>query len=187
MDQRVVIAAAGVLLGMMAWQAYRNTTAVTAGDEEADIFSDTVDELKSTFTGWPSGSEPYQAIIIPAGQDNGVPISILAWLLWKESRYNPAIINGTKRSSVGAMGIAQFMPATARDEGIDPLDPAQAIPAAASYLARLYRSTGTWGAALAAYNWGIGNVQRKGLAAAPAETRDYYTTILSKAGYEATA
>lgn len=186
MDQRAVIVAAGALLGVMAWQLYSGTAA-TAGDEASDIFSDTVDELKSTFTGWPSGSDPYQALIIPAGQDNGVPISILAWLLWKESRYNPAIINGSIRSTAGAVGIAQFMPATAADLGIDPLDPSQAIPAAASYLARLYRSTGTWGAALAAYNWGIGNVQRKGLGAAPRETRDYYTTILSKAGYEATA
>lgn len=182
MDQRAVIVAAGALLGVMAWQAYSNTTA-TAGDEESDLLSDAVDQLKSTFTGWPSGSEPYQAIIIPAGQDNGVPISILTWLLWKESRYNPSAVN--KRT--GALGIAQFMPTTAADEGIDPLDPQQAIPGAARYLARLYRSTGTWGAALAAYNWGIGNVQRKGLAAAPAETRDYYTTILNKAGYEVTA
>lgn len=187
MDQRAVIVAAGALMGVMAWQAYRNMTVATAGDEASDIFSDTVDELKSTFSGWPSGSEPYQAIIIPAGQDNGVPISILAWLLWKESRYNPAIVDGTIRSKVGAVGIAQFMPATAADEGIDPLDPTQAIPAAARYLARLYRATGTWAQALAAYNWGIGNVQRKGLSAAPAETVNYYTDILRKAGYEVTA
>lgn len=187
MDQRAVIVAAGALLGVMAWQLYRNTTAATAGDEASNIISDTVDELKSTFTGWPSGSEPYQALITQAAKDNGVPLSILTWLLWKESRYNPDIIDGTIRSPAGALGIAQFMPATADDEGIDPLDPAQAIPAAARYLARLYRSTGTWAQALAAYNWGIGNVQRKGLAAAPAETRDYYTTILRKAGYEVTA
>lgn len=189
MDQRAVIVVAGALLGVMAWQLYSGTAA-TAGDDESDFLSDTVDELKSTFTGWPSGSEPYQAIIIPAGQDNGVPISILTWLLWKESRYNPVIIDGTKRSRVGALGIAQFMPATAVDElgSVNAaLDPAQAIPGAARYLARLYNATGTWAQALAAYNWGIGNVQRKGIGAAPAETRDYYTTILAKAGYEATA
>jgi len=187
MDQRAVIVAAGALMGVMVWQAYRNMTAATAGDEASNLLSDTVDELKSTFTGWPSGSEPYQGAIQQAAQANGVPVSILAWLFWKESRYNPDIIDGTVRSRVGALGIAQFMPATADDEGIDPLDPAQAIPAAARYLARLYRSTGTWAQALAAYNWGIGNVQRKGLGAAPAETVDYYTTILRKAGYEVTA
>jgi soluble lytic murein transglycosylase-like protein len=187
MEQRALIVAAGALAGIAAWTYYRDQLAVTAGDDEADLLTDTLDIMNSTFTGWPSGSAPYQDLIARAAQANGVPVSILAWLLWKESRYNPAIIDGTKRSRVGAVGIAQFMPATARDEGIDPLDPSQAIPGAARYLARLYRSTGTWAEALAAYNWGIGRVQRKGIGAAPPETVDYYTTILAKAGYEATA
>jgi len=157
---------------------------VTAGDEEANFISDGYDQMKSIFTDWPSGSDPYQGIITAAAATHGVPVQILAWLLWKESRYNPAIINGTKRSSVGAMGIAQFMPATAREElGSEAaaLDPAQAIPGAARYLRRLYNRTGTWSEALAAYNWGIGNVTRKGLTRAPAETTDYYETILAKA------
>ncbi|MFX7816610.1 transglycosylase SLT domain-containing protein, partial [Acinetobacter baumannii] len=75
----------------------------------------------------------------------GVPVSVLAWLLWKESRYRQDIINGTVRSSAGALGIAQFMPATARDElGSEAaaLAPAQAIPGAARYLARLIGSAG---------------------------------------------
>lgn len=46
----------------------------------------------------------------------------------------------------------------------------------------LYRQTGDWAQALAAYNWGIGNVRRKGLAAAPAETRNYYAGILADIG-----
>ena len=82
------------------------------------------------------------------------------------------------------MGIAQFMPATAREwlgSEAAALDPNAAIPGAARYLAWLYNRTGGWAEALAAYNWGIGNVQRKGLARAPAETRDYFSTILAKA------
>lgn len=160
----------------------------TAGDDNSNILADGADTLMGMITDWPSGSDPYQQAITDAANANGVPVSILAWLLWKESRYNPAIIDGTKRSRVGAMGIAQFMPATAvqvlgsEDAA---LDPSQAIPGAASYLAGLYRQTGSWEGALAAYNWGVGNVQRKGLAAAPAETVDYYTTIMSKAGVTA--
>lgn len=158
----------------------------TAGDDESNIFEDGADEIMGMINGWPSGSGPYQQMITDAAAENSVPTSILAWLLWKESRYNPAIISGAKRSRVGAMGIAQFMPATAAEwlgSAEAALDPEQAIPGAAEYLASLYRQTGTWIAALAAYNWGIGNVKRKGLAAAPAETVDYYTTIMSKAGY----
>lgn len=157
----------------------------TAGDIEASFIEDGVDIMTGTLTGWPPGSEPYRAMIESAASTHGVPVMILAWLLWKESRYNPAIISGAKRSPVGAMGIAQFMPATAREElGSEgaALIPAVAIPGAARYLKKLYNATGAWDKALAAYNWGIGNVKRKGLAAAPAETRDYYTTIMARAG-----
>lgn len=162
----------------------RDGDAVTAGDEESNVILDGIDEVKNLFDGWPVGSEPYAETITAASSRHGVPAAILAWLLWKESRYTASIINGSKRSRVGALGIAQFMPATAVEElgSVNAaLDPAQAIPGAARYLAKLYRSVGSWAEALAAYNWGIGNVQRKGIAQAPAETRDYYTTILAKA------
>ncbi|WP_079214982.1 lytic transglycosylase domain-containing protein [Herbaspirillum robiniae] len=158
---------------------------VTAGDEQSNFLSDAVDDMTSIFTGWPQGSGPYQQLIASSAGANGMPPEILAWQLWKESRYNPAIISGAIKSRVGAMGIAQFMPATAREElGSEAaaLDPQQAIPGAARYMGKLYRQTGSWKGALAAYNWGIGNVQRKGLDAAPAETVDYFTTILKKAG-----
>jgi len=182
-----VLLLAGAYVVMRGGQAALDASSGTAGDDDSNILQDTYDTMTSTITNWPAGSGPYQQLIISSADNTDVPVSILAWLLWKESRYSPSIIDGTKRSRVGAMGIAQFMPATAADFGIDPLDPEQAIPAAAQYLARLYRSRGLWSEALAAYNWGIGNVQRKGLAAAPAETVNYYTSILSLAGMGATA
>lgn len=161
---------------------------VTAGDDESNSFYDTVDTMTSNLNdGWPPGSAPYRYMIEQAAALYNVPVLILAWLLWKESRYSDAIVYGTKRSRVGAMGIAQFMPATAVQElGSEDaaLVPAQAIPGAARYLGKLYNSAGSWTGALAAYNWGIGNVTRLGLAAAPAETVDYYTTIMSRAGVE---
>lgn len=159
--------------------------ATTAGDDESNIISDTVDNMKNVFDAWPSGSEPYRDTINQASSDSGVPALVLAWLLWKESRYNPAIIDGTKRSRAGALGIAQFMPATAAQElgSVDAaLNPDVAIPGAARYLRKLYNAAGgTWAQALAAYNWGIGNVTRHGIDAAPPETVDYYTTILAHA------
>lgn len=176
----VIIVAAAVIVGMLAGRQ-----GATAGDDESNIFLDGIDQVNSFLGGWPTGSAPYQDAINAASAAYGVPAAILAWLLWKESRYNPAIIDGSKRSPVGAMGIAQFMPATAREElgstGAA-LDPSMAIPGAARYLAKLRRNVDTWAEALAAYNWGIGNVQKKGLDQAPPETVDYYTSILSKAG-----
>lgn len=121
----------------------------------------------------------YAGTITSAEQAYNLPTDMLARLLWQESRYREDIITGATRSPAGAMGIAQFMPATAREMGINPLDPNQAIPAAAKYLSSLYRQTGTWAQALAAYNWGIGNVLRRGLGSAPTETRNYYSQILA--------
>jgi len=170
--------------GAMFYAATQYEKAGTAGDDESNIITDGIDEMGSIITGWPAGSSPYRATIEGAAARYGVPPLLLAWLLWKESRYLPAVIDGTKRSRVGALGIAQFMPATAREQlGSEAaaLDPAKAIPGAARYLAWLYNATGSWTLALAAYNWGIGNVQRKGIAAAPPETLDYFTTILAKA------
>ncbi|MGZ8301213.1 MAG: lytic transglycosylase domain-containing protein [Telluria sp.] len=163
---------------------------VTAGDDASNNLMDAVDTMTSKINGWPAGSGPYQVAIQTAAVRYGVPIMVGAWLLWKESRFKPEVIDGRQRSRVGAMGIAQFMPATAIDElgsTSAALNPDVAIPGAMRYLAKLYRATGTWQAALAAYNWGIGNVQRKGIAAAPAETVDYFTVILKNAGYGATA
>lgn len=161
--------------------------AVTAGDEESNFIEDGAEYVMGMFSQWPTGSEPYQALIEQAAASNGIPTAVLAWLLWKESRYLPNVINGTKRSRVGALGIAQFMPATAVEwlgSTQAALDPSRAIPGAARYLSWLYDQLGGWDRALAAYNWGIGNVQSKGLGAAPAETRDYYATILTRAGVE---
>ena len=120
----------------------------------------------------------YASAIAYAEQQYGIAKDVLARLLYQESRYRQDIIDGSTTSPAGAMGIAQFMPATAADLGIDPLDPAQAIDAAGRYLATLYRRFGNWSEALAAYNWGQGNVSRKGIAAAPAETQKYYAQIL---------
>lgn len=193
MRDDVLIAAGLMVAGFIVWRASQGNAGIseftitdtTVGDENSNFFLDAADDMQSMLTGWPAGSGPYQQIITDSANTYGVPVSALAWLLWKESRYRQDIINGTVRSSVGALGIAQFMPATAREElGSEAaaLDPSLAIPGAARYLAKLINSAGSLQGGLAAYNWGIGNVQRKGLAAAPAETVDYYTTIMKKAG-----
>lgn len=126
----------------------------------------------------PAGARPYANAIETTEARYDIPQSILARLLYQESRFRPDVISGATRSPAGAQGIAQFMPGTARDLGIDPLDPQAAIEAAGRYLRAQYDKFGNWAAALAAYNWGPGNVARKGIAAAPAETQNYVARIL---------
>jgi soluble lytic murein transglycosylase-like protein len=73
---------------------------------------------------------------------------------WIESRWNP-----TAGSGVGAVGLMQLMPGTAQNLGVtDRTDPTQNARGGAKFLASLYKKAGSWPVALAAYNWGPGNV-----------------------------
>ena len=84
---------------------------------------------------------------------------------------------------MGAEGIAQFMPGTAKIVGLaDPFDIEQAIPASAAYLARLHAGFGNWGLAAAAYNGGETRVGRwlSSGGFLPLETEDYVLAITGK-------
>lgn len=82
-------------------------------------------------------------------------------------------------SPKGAMGHFQFMPGTAKQYGVsDPNDLTQSATGAAKYLRDLMGMFGgDINRAVAAYNWGPGNVQRYGLGAAPSETRQYLKNV----------
>ncbi|HDR2590576.1 TPA: transglycosylase SLT domain-containing protein [Enterobacter ludwigii] len=86
-------------------------------------------------------------------------------------------------SGAGAKGLFQFMDGTARGIGLrgnDVFDPVKSAQAAAKYLAQLLKANGgDLGKALASYNWGIGNVQRYGMALMPQETRQYIPRVMS--------
>lgn len=147
--------------------------------DSATALMDAIGATVAKVTGWapPATATAYLPAIAQAEADHGLPAGLLARQLYQESRFRPEIIDGSVASPAGALGIAQFMPATAQDLGVDPLDPKSAINGAAAYMRRLFDSLGSWPEALAAYNWGIGNVKKKGLDAAPAETRNYVQQI----------
>jgi soluble lytic murein transglycosylase-like protein len=108
----------------------------------------------------------------------GLPKAFFARLIWKESRFDPNAV-----SPVGAEGIAQFMPGTARMRGLaNAFDIEQAIPASARYLGELKTGFGNLGLAAAAYNAGENRVSRW-LAAGgflPLETEDYVLDIMGE-------
>ena len=151
-------------------------TVTSAANDAADFVGDIVGTIKNNLFG-----TPYDDLINTAAINNGLPPEVLYKLLYQESRFRPDIIEGRTRSRTGALGIAQFMPATAVQwcgSVENALNPGIAIPAAARYLAWLRQQFGgDIVKAVAAYNWGIGNVQRKGLAKAPAETVNYALAI----------
>ncbi len=96
----------------------------------------------------------------------------------QESGFADDVIYCRRASSAGALGIAQFMPATAAGLGIDPCEPIQALHAAARLMIGYYNRYGRWDYALAAYNAGPGNVDRYGGVPPFAETQRYVANIL---------
>lgn len=85
----------------------------------------------------------------------------LVWMAETESSFNPAA-----RSPVGARGLFQLMPGTAKDLGLrlfpfdERLDPLKNASSAARYLSKLYARFDDWPLALAAYNAGPSRVSR---------------------------
>ena len=113
-----------------------------------------------------------------AAHRNDLPTPYFIRLLYQESAFRPGIV-----SSAGAEGVAQFLPETAADRGLDnPFDPVQAITASASLLRDLARRFGNLGLAAAAYNAGPKRVLDwlANKVALPQETKDYVRTITGR-------
>ncbi len=99
-------------------------------------------------------------------------------LIRQESGWNPAAV-----SPVGARGLTQFMPATAQEWGVDLNDPRSQIEKGGAYLAHLRdRYGGDMRKAIAAYNWGMGNLEKYGLENMPQETRNYLQNVYAGPG-----
>ncbi|MGO1107036.1 transglycosylase SLT domain-containing protein [Klebsiella quasipneumoniae] len=108
----------------------------------------------------------------------GLPAGLLSSVAATESGGDPFA-----ESKAGAKGLFQFMPGTAKDMGLkgrDVYDPHKSAEAAAKYLRWLMDATGgDLEKALASYNWGLGNVQKKGMDNLPSETRNYVPKVMA--------
>ncbi len=106
---------------------------------------------------------------------NNLPVNFFTRLIWRESIFDHQAV-----SPVGAEGIAQFMPQTARLRGLqDSFDYRQALPASAVYLAYLRDKFGNLGLAAAAYNSGEDRTAGwiSGTRILPDETENYVLEI----------
>lgn len=137
---------------------------------------------------------------VPAGMDDlfdaaaaeyGVDPTILKGIAYAESRFRPDIISGKASSPAGAVGLMQFMPATAKEMGINPLDPVESVFGAAAYLRQsLDKFGGDTERAIASYNWGRNRAafdRDDWYKSLPAETRNYVGTVLEFADGQALA
>ncbi|MEO0058030.1 MAG: hypothetical protein RIT17_1503 [Pseudomonadota bacterium] len=102
--------------------------------------------------------------------------SLLEALVWQESRWRENAV-----SPVGARGLAQLMPGTARYLGVNSEDPFQNLEGGARYLReQLDRFDGNLEKALAAYNAGPGRVERAGGIPNIRETQNYVAAIMGR-------
>lgn len=139
------------------------------------IGPDSVGAARLTYS-WPSGApseaDQWRDAYLQASEDYQVPIDVLLAVSWAESAFQPSA-----ESQVGACGLMQLMPATARSLGVDCWDPVAGIRGGARYLRQQYEAFGSWQLAFAAYNAGPGAVQQYGGVPPYRETRNYIDTI----------
>lgn len=118
----------------------------------------------------------YEPLIRQAEVRYRLPPRLLQALVWQESRFNPMAI-----SPAGAAGLAQLMPATARELGVtNRHDPAQNVDGGARYLRQMLDRFGAIHLALAAYNAGPGAVSRAGGIPRNRETPGYVRSVIQR-------
>ena len=144
----------------------------------------------------------YTNTIISYASQNNVDPSLALAVAQAESGGQQYDSSGNLLTSpAGAVGVMQLMPGTAAQYGADIENPSENIDAGTAYLGDLVNQYGDTGTALAAYNWGPGNVSRAQatygsapvswngqtvpawFAHAPAETQNYVMKILGATAF----
>jgi soluble lytic murein transglycosylase-like protein len=114
---------------------------------------------------------------------HGIPTDLLARMAYQESHFRDSIIRGTVVSSAGALGILQMLPqyftSVRAPRPYTDTDVLAQIEEAAGQLVSLHESTGSWPLAIAAYNAGLGNVQKYGGIPPFSETQTYVAQVLA--------
>ena len=161
---------------------HTSTHAQTAGVKTNSVVSSAAfaTQMKTVPMSY-SIANDYVGMARQAAIDAGISPDAFQRQIQQESGFNPSA-----GSPAGAEGIAQFMPGTAASMGVNPYDPASALPGAARMMAGLAAQYGgDYSKALAAYNAGGGAVNAavaqggaSWLSYMPAETQNYVAIIM---------
>ena len=123
-----------------------------------------------------AGPDAWRAHVAVLAERYDLSPALLDAVVWQESRWNPRAV-----SPAGARGLAQLMPATGRQLGVDWRDPLANLEGGARYLRQqLDRFGGDVEKALAAYNAGPARVARAGSVPPIRETQAYVASILAR-------
>ena len=120
------------------------------------------------------GANPlYERLARKAARRYGVPEDLFLRLVKTESNWNNNAV-----SNKGAIGLAQLMPATARNLGVNPRNATENLDGGARYLRMMYDRFDTWQLALAAYNAGPLAVEKYSGIPPYRETQNYVKKVI---------
>ncbi|MCW1429081.1 lytic transglycosylase domain-containing protein [Novosphingobium sp. JCM 18896] len=132
--------------------------------------------LSFTQIGDTAGPAQWQPRVAELAAKYDLSPALLEAVVWQESRWNTGAV-----SPVGARGLTQLMPGTARQMGVNPHDPSANLEGGARYLRlQLDAFEGDIEKALAAYNAGPQRVVRAGGIPAIRETQLYVSSIMAR-------
>jgi soluble lytic murein transglycosylase-like protein len=189
-----VLLGLGVVAGVVAAWRSRAVSGGVSYAAPVDWFGQSINYLASTsgldFYGWktPPAGQPFEKWFKEAGRQYGLPEGLLSRMAYQET-------GGTYRTDLrspkGASGLMQLMPV--HHKMVDPWNAQASIFYAGQLMAGLYRQFGGWAEALAAYNWGPGNLRKRirdrggeWLAGLHSETYRYVTEIGGDVGIVST-
>ena len=185
MLRNVTIYMVVVAVGMTATSAFADALFSRSGSlkERFGVTERHAETRHANFIGWGgnlpsySGSYkgPYLAMAREAANRHGVPEDLFLRLIQHESGWRPRA-----ESEKGAYGLAQLMPATARELEVDHNDPYENLDGGAKYLRQQYDRFQDWKLALASYNAGPGAVEKYDGIPPYAETQNYVRSIFGE-------
>ncbi|KJR43827.1 Lytic transglycosylase-like, catalytic domain protein [Candidatus Magnetoovum chiemensis] len=148
-------------------ESLTNSEAVKANAQSPIAFSPSSSKESTAYT------SDYEDMVKSAASEYSVDPELIHAVIMVESGGNSEAV-----SRCGAKGLMQLMPATAKDLGVrNSLDPKENIMGGTKYLSQLIkRYDGDTRRALAAYNWGMGNVE-KNPNRMPKETKNYIAKV----------
>jgi soluble lytic murein transglycosylase-like protein len=173
-----------IVFGGLGYLAYKVLTQPSATGTITEQISNFGDDLMNTVSpgAWKTSNNAqiYVPFINSAEMQLGIPQDLLARIAYQESHFRADIVSGSVTSPAGAIGLMQLMPQYFPGAGANWQ---QDVISAGNELNSLYARFHDWQLAVAAYNWGQGNLNsylaNPGTISMPTETSKYVAEVIA--------